>query len=132
MRGRDALMAAAPIPITRGEKSWLDRALSLFSDLKPGEGATALLLASNLFCLLALYSVLKPVRSALILSESGAVAQSYSAAAQALLLLFLVPLYGKVASLVNRIRLIGFVTLFFASNLVIFFLLGLAGVRIGI
>lgn len=113
-------------------KGPLDRALSLFSDLRPGEGLTALLLAANLFCLLALYSMLKPVRSALILSESGAVAQSYAAAAQALLLLFLVPLYGRFASLVNRVRLISFVTLFFASNLIVFYLLGIAGMRIGI
>jgi AAA family ATP:ADP antiporter len=115
-----------------GQKSVLDRALSLITEVRAGEGVTAVLLTFNIFCLLALYSVLKPVRSALILSESGAVAQSYSAAAQALLLLGLVPLYGKLASNVNRVRLIGFVTIFFASNLVVFYLLGLAGVRIGI
>jgi ATP:ADP antiporter, AAA family len=114
------------------QKSLVERALSLITDVRAGEGVTALLLTLNVFCLLALYSVLKPVRSALILSESGAVAQSYAAAAQASLLLFLVPLYGKFASLVNRVRLISVVTMFFAANLLVFYALGLAGVRIGI
>jgi ATP:ADP antiporter, AAA family len=114
------------------QKSWLDRTLSLFTELRPGESVTALLLAANLFCFLALYSMLKPVRSALILSESGAVAQSYAAAAQAALLLLLVPLYGRIASKVGRLKLITVVTLFFASNLVVFYALGLAGLRVGV
>lgn len=113
-------------------KSAIERMLSLITDVRPGEGTTALLLTFNVFCLLALYSILKPVRSALILSESGAVAQSYAAAAQAGLLLVLVPIYGKFASLVNRVRLISIVTLFFAANLLVFYALGLAGLHIGI
>jgi ATP:ADP antiporter, AAA family len=113
-------------------RSGLDRALSLFTDVRSGEGVTALLLAANIFCFLALYSILKPVRSALILSESGAVAQSYAAAAQALLLLVLVPLYGRLASHVDRVRLIAIVTTFFAANLGVFYVLGLSGVRIGV
>jgi len=120
---------AAPFP---RQKTLVERVLSLLTDVRPGEGVTALLLTFNVFCLLALYSVLKPVRSALILSESGAVAQSYAAAAQASLLLFLVPLYGKFATMVNRVRLISLVTMFFAANLLVFYALGLAGVRIGI
>src|SRR5215218_9840134 len=110
-----------PSPFPPGRKSWLDRALSLATDVRPGEGCTALLLATNIFTFLALYSALKPVRSALILSESGAVAQSYAAAAQALLLLAIVPLYSSFAARVNRLRLTAFVTIFFSSNLVIFF-----------
>ena len=43
------------------------------------------------FYLLAFYSVLKIVRDALILSESGAVVASYASAGQALLLLVFVP-----------------------------------------
>src|SRR5690606_25827797 len=113
-------------------RSRLDRALSLLTDLRSGESVTALLLAANIFCFLALYSLLKPVRSALILSECGAVSHSYAAAAQALRLVVRVPLYGRVASLVDRVRLIAIVTVFFAANLGAFYLLGLAGVRIGI
>jgi AAA family ATP:ADP antiporter len=121
-----------PSPFRPQRKSLLDRALSLFTDVRPGEGLTALLLAANIFCFLALYSALKPVRSALILSESGAVAQSYAAAAQALLLLGIVPLYSGFAARVNRLRLTAFVTVFFSSNLVIFYVLGRSGVHIGV
>jgi hypothetical protein len=35
-------------------KIWLDRALSLFTDVHAGKGVSALLLAANIFCLLAL------------------------------------------------------------------------------
>jgi AAA family ATP:ADP antiporter len=114
------------------KKSWLDRVLSLVTDVHAGEGSTALLLATNVFCLLAFYSVLKIVREALILSEGGAVIKSYSAAGQALLLLAVVPMYGAFASRVNRLRLVCGVTLFFALHLVIFYMLGTAGMRVGI
>lgn len=113
-------------------KGFLDRVLSIFADVRDGEGVSALLLAANVFYLLAFYSVLKIVRDALILSEAGAVAASYSSAGQAVLMLAFVPAYGAFASRVNRVWLICGVTLFFASHLLIFALLGTAGVRIGI
>ena len=114
------------------QKSVLDRALSIFADVRAGEGLSVVLLAANVFYLLAFYSVLKIVRDALILSEAGAVAASYASAGQALLMLGFVPAYGAFASRVNRVWLICGVMLFFASNLLIFALLGAAGVRIGI
>jgi len=114
------------------EKSPLDRALSVFTDVHPGEGLSALLLAANVFSLLAFYSVLKIVRDSLILAEAGAVAASYASAGQALLLFAFVPAYGAFASRVNRLRLVCGVTLFFASHLLIFYLLGMAGVRVGV
>ena len=114
------------------QKGVLDRALSIFADVRAGEGVSAVLLAANVFYLLAFYSVLKIVRDALILSEAGAVAASYASAGQAILMLGFVPAYGAFASRVNRVWLISGVTLFFASNLLIFALIGRAGVRIGI
>ena len=60
------------------EKTWLDRTLSVVTEVRAGEGASALILAVNVFFLLAFYSVLKIIRDALILSEAGAVAASYS------------------------------------------------------
>src|SRR5687768_13091856 len=113
-------------------KSVLDRTLSIFADVRTGEGFSAILLAANVFYLLAFYSVLKVVRDALILSEAGAVAASYASAGQAILMLGFVPAYGAFASRVNRVWLICGVMLFFASNLLIFALLGVGGVRIGI
>jgi len=91
--------------------------------MDPGEGANAVLLMLSVFLLLTAYYVLKVVREPLILSAGGAELKSYTAAFQAVLLVFLVPAYGAVANRVNRIRLIGSVTLFFISNLVIFYFL---------
>jgi AAA family ATP:ADP antiporter len=118
--------------IIEREKNWLDRSLSLFTEVKAGEGATALLLALNIFSVLACYYVLKTVRESLILTEGGAEVKSYTAAGQALLLVAFVPAYGWLASRVNRVRLINGVTLFFASHLVIFYLLGSSGIHIGV
>lgn len=125
-------MAQVVKPITEGKKGVLDKALSIFSRVKPGEGATALLLAANVFLLLASYYLLKTVREALILSEGGAEVKSYAAAGQALLLLAVVPAYGAFAGKVNRTRLITWVTLFFISHLGIFSVLGVSGVRVGV
>jgi AAA family ATP:ADP antiporter len=101
--------------------------------VRAGEGVTALLLALNIFCLLAAYYLLKTIREPLILTTaSGAEVKSYAAAAIAVLLIFLVPLYGAVASRVSRVRLINGVTLVFIACLVVFFALERAGVPIGV
>jgi AAA family ATP:ADP antiporter len=52
---------------------------------------------------------------------------SYSGAILAALFLVIVPLYGSLASRVNRVRLINYVTLFFVTNLLLFFTLGNVG-----
>ena len=113
-------------------RSGLDRALAVVTDVHGGEGLSVLLLAGNIFVLFVFYSILKVVRDALILSEGGAELGSYSAAGQALVLLFLVPAYGAFASRVDRMRLVCGVTWFFASHLLIFWALGSSGVPIGI
>jgi len=94
--------------------------LSLFSDVRAGEGGTVLLLFLNAFLMMGLYYTLKPVREGLILSGFGAVIKSYSSAAQALLLLVVVPAYGAFAARVNRVWLLSGMTLFFISNLLLF------------
>jgi ATP:ADP antiporter, AAA family len=114
------------------KRNTLERFLLLFSDVRAGEGFTAILLTVNLFFLLAAYLIIKTVREALILSEGGAEVKSYAAAGQALLLFLLVPAYGYLASRVNRIKLINGVTLFFISNLVIFYLMSRLGVPLGV
>jgi AAA family ATP:ADP antiporter len=113
-------------------KSPLERFLSVFADVRAGEGGGALLLAANIFLLLAAYYLLKPAREALIITEGGAEVASYSSAAQAALLLVVVPLYGWVASRVVRIRLIVMTALFFIACLAVFVVLGQAGVREGV
>lgn len=113
-------------------KGPLDRLLSVFADVRAGEGGTALLLALTAFLLLGSYYLLKTVREALILSEFGAEHKAYAAGAQAVLLLGIVPAYGWFASQVSRVKLINWVTVFFISHLALFYLFGRAGAREGI
>ncbi len=112
-------------------KSGLERVMSVFADTKRGEGPSAVLLMLSVFLLLTSYYLLKTAREPLIL-ESGAEVKSYSTAAQALLLIPVTYLYGRLATKVGRIKLITIVTLFFASNLFVFFALHLAHVKIGV
>ena len=121
---------SAPQPL-RG-KSAFEKFLSLFSNVRPGEGGTVALLVLNAFIMLGLYYILKPVREGLILSGFGAVIKSYSSAAQALLFVFIVPAYGAFAARVNRVWLLSGMTLFFISNLVLFILALAAGLNIGV
>src|SRR5215475_8334753 len=113
-------------------KNRLERFMSHLADVRGGEGPGVLLFALNLFLLLAAYYMLKTARESLILTEGGAEVKSYSAAGQAILLLLVVPLFGALASRVNRVRLVTGVTLFFASNLAVFIALGKLGYREGI
>ena len=113
-------------------KGRLEKMLSAFADVRAGEGINVILLTLSVFLLLCAYYLLKPVREALILAESGAEVKSYSSAGQAVLLLGIVPLYGWVASKVNRIRLLSGLTLFFVMNLVLFWFFGVRGAREGV
>src|ERR1700681_4960664 len=88
----------APPSLASTKKGPLDRFLSIFTDVRQGEGVGVMLLALNVFILLGSYYLLKTVREALILSEKGAEVKSYSGAAQAVLLLLIVPAYGMLSS----------------------------------
>jgi AAA family ATP:ADP antiporter len=113
-------------------KSAVERALSIFADVRSGEGATVLLLTLNVFLLLGLYYLLKPARAALILTEGGAEVAVYSSAAQAVLLLGFVPAFGWLASRTSRVKFITITSLFFAGNLALFYIAGRAGMREGV
>ena len=67
----------------------------------------------------------------LILTEGSAELASYSAAAQAVLLMIAVPIYGWLGMRLVRVRLITSITTFFSATLVLFYLGGLAGLREG-
>jgi len=103
-----------------------DRLLRLFSDVRAGESGTALLLALNVFLILMAYSVIKPVREALILGRGSAEIKAYTSAGMALLLLGIVPIYGALAGRLPRKRLINVVTIFFAACMIGFYLIGQA------
>jgi AAA family ATP:ADP antiporter len=108
-------VSSAPATASR-----LDRALSMFTDVRPGEATTALLLLANIFVLLVCYAILKTVREPLILLGGGAEVRSYAAAGQALLLIGFVPLYSWFANKVGRGTLLVGVGLFFIAGLELF------------
>ena len=105
------------------KKSAFERALTVFTDVRPGEGTTVFLMALNVFLILLAYYIIKPVREALILSAPrGAEIKSYASVGQALLLLVVaVPLYAMLANKMSRRRLLNTVNLFFIANLVLFY-----------
>jgi AAA family ATP:ADP antiporter len=113
-------------------KALIERLLAPIADVRREEAASVLLMTLLMFLLLGAYYLLKTAREVFILTEGGAEVKSYSSAGQAILLLFLVPAYGAFASRVNRVRLVRWVTLFFASNLVLFILAVQAGLHVGI
>lgn len=110
----------------------IDRVLRPFAEVRAGEGANALILAFNVFLLLTAYYILKPLRDGLILGERGPEFTAYMSAAMAFLLVPVIAGYGKLADRFPRRRLINIVTLFFAACCVVFFLVGQAGLEIGI
>src|SRR5262245_56985137 len=119
---------AAHISNPPAGKSRLDRALGLFTDVRAGEGATALLMLANIFLLLVCYSILKTVREPLIVLGGGAELRSYAAAGQAVLLMGFVPLYSWFAGRVDRAKLLVGVGLFFIAGLELFAVAAGAGV----
>lgn len=107
-----------------------EKFLGLFTVVLPGEAPKALLLALNIFLLLLAYYLIKPVRDALLLAGNEAAIKSYLGAAQAVLFIFVVKAFSALASKRPRHVLIAWVTLFFASNLVVFYALHLAGLAL--
>ena len=113
-------------------RSPVEKILGLFTEVKPGESGTTLLLAVNVFLLLTAYYLIKPVRESLILTGGGAEIKSYASAGQVLLLAIAVPLYARLAGRFERRKLISIVTLFFMACLVAFYFLVLAGANVGV
>lgn len=105
------------------QKSALERALGIFTEVKSGEAPTALLLTLNVFLLLSSYYIIKPVREGLVISlgDDGDRYKSYLGGAIAIALFFVVPMYGALVKRLPRNRLVVGVTLFFASHLAVFY-----------
>ena len=110
----------------------LESFLSLFAEVRKGEGVTALLLTLNIFLILTSYYIMKPVREALILATGGAELKSYMSAGQTFLLLFTVPLYARLASKLPRRKLLNYVTVFFVACLGLFYVLAQLNVPLGV
>ena len=117
--------------------SLLDRLLRPFAQVRSGEGLIALLLFACVFTILCAYYVLKTAREGLILSGGmfglrGDELKIYATGAMAMLFVVVVPMYGALASKVGRIRLINISYSIVIGCLVLFFVLGRAGVPVGL
>ncbi len=130
------------------------RFLKIFSDVRPGEAATMLILLFDIFILLTSYYIIKVVRDPLVLVSAeqdlqvllksnlpgwlikiiqerdfqGPQIKALGAACQALLLIGFIPLYSWFASRVRRFYFLIGVTGFFISNIILFYFLSLARV----
>lgn len=109
--------------LTRGEKL-----LTVFTEVRPGEGRTAVLMFLNIFLVLCAYYFVKPLREGWIAVShiehlTKMEVKAYSSFGQSLLLVGVVSLYGRMVDRYHRAELIRRATLFCISNLVIFWFL---------
>jgi AAA family ATP:ADP antiporter len=114
--------------VSDAPRSGLDRALGVFTEVRAGEGGTALLMFANVFLILCAYYFIKPLREGWIAvsaieSLEPWVVKAFSSFGQALLLIPIVWGYGKLSDGWHRSRLITGSTLFCISNMVVFWLL---------
>ena len=108
------------------------RLLRPITEVHDHELGTTLRLTVRIFLVMVAYYLLKPTREALILADGSAELRSYAVAAQALLLLLILPFYSYFSRRHVGEGLFVGVTLFFISNLVIFYFLGVSGVSLGL
>jgi len=108
--------------------SRLERFLRLFTDVRAGEGATALLMFANVFLILCAYYFIKPLREGWIsisdISElSKREVKAYTSFGQSLMLIPVIGLYARLSTRLSRRTLITAASLFFLSNMLIFWAL---------
>jgi AAA family ATP:ADP antiporter len=113
------------------QHSAFERLLSLFTSVRAGEGRCVALLCLQAFLLMVAYYLIRPVREALILTEGDPGIRSYAVGVQAALLILVIPAYGALVRHADPGGVYRRVNLFFAINLLIFFVLGQAGFRFG-
>jgi AAA family ATP:ADP antiporter len=106
----------------------LERALRLFTDVRAGEGPTALLMFANVLLILFAYYLLKPLREGwLAISDvhgfSKLEIKAYTSFAQSLLLVFAATAYARRVGRWPRRVLITRTTVFCMSNIAVFWLL---------
>ena len=97
-----------------------ERLLSLVTRVAPGEGRTAFLFFLHGFLLLASYQVVKALREAFMLTKFSAESRAYAVAVMALVLMLVVPLYGRLRHHLHGAQLLRAVTVFFVVTLPLF------------
>jgi len=98
---------------------------------KRGETAAALKFGAYAFVLLVCYYVVKLLREPLLLVGGSAEQKSYAQATIALVLMLLVPVYAAAFRRTSPRTLVRSITVFFAANLTLFYVLGRAGLDVG-
>lgn len=114
--------------MSSSELNRTERFLQLFTEVKAGEGATAMLMFANVFLILCAYYFIKPLREGWIaISDiegfTKMEVKAYSSFFQAILLLFIVGWYSRLSEKWTRSTLITRSTLFCISNMVLFWFL---------
>lgn len=99
----------------------IDRALTVVTEVRAGEGTRAVAMAIAVFLLLSAYYVIKTVREPMLLATGSAELKAYASAGQALALMGFVPLYGLLSSRLSRGALIAGITGFFLVCLQAFY-----------
>ena len=112
----------------RTRLSMLERVLRVFTDIRPGEGPTGVVLFVNVFLILCAYYFIKPLRESWIaVSDIAGLSKmevkAYSSFGQSLLLALVVSLYGRLSARWPRGTLITRCTLACMACLVVFWLL---------
>ena len=107
-----------------------ERLLTHVTRVAPGEGRTAFLFFLHGFLLLASYQVMKALREAFMLAKFSAEQRAYAVALMALVLMVVIPLYGRLRHHLEGAQLLRAVTLFFVLTLPMFAVLSHYGVPI--
>jgi AAA family ATP:ADP antiporter len=107
--------------------SRLEQFLRVFANVKAREGVTSVILISNIFLILMAYYLIKPVREgwlsvSLFRGFSQIEIKAYSALGQSVLLLAVLPVYAKLATIWTRRQLITRTGVGFSILLVLFWL----------
>ncbi|GAA4357316.1 ATP translocase [Kangiella marina] len=114
----------------------IERCLARFVWIRAGEGVGILLMFFSLFLLMLAYYLLKVMRDPLILSDGSAELKSYTTAAQATILLIVIPFfsrfYYKYSSNKDKSLFLRKVLLFFFVNLTLFIIANQLSLPIGI
>jgi len=115
-------------PSVNQQLSGTERFLRVFTEVKPGEGTTAVMMFANVFLILLAYYFIKPLREGWIAVSdiqglSKMEVKAYSSFAQSILLLFVVGWYARLADRWDRTTLFTRATLFCISNMLVFWFL---------
>ena len=109
------------------KRTRLERLLGIVTDVRAGEGRSALLMFANVFLILCAYYFIKPLREGWLATESVGDLEkwelrAYSVFGQVVLLVPIVTLYGRISQRWKGGALITRSTLFCISNMLLFWL----------